>query len=288
MKTVPAGIKTEKNLLASVNPWVWLLELGGGTAETSYFTNDNDPVIYSGNTYRSYPFAVGVYSEEANGNLSGLAVTISNSALELSTLIDRYRGLVDRPILLRYGNRDTVTGTFTQAFTMTFRVRSSNKNKEALSFLLGNDNLIDYEFPKNRFDRNRCSWAYARDGGGLCAHRGTWTTPVYVGGGAATMTGVSLGTNAKTEAWTITFVSAGPHWTVSGSLSGAKANAPATGAYNNGIILFTISGAANNGDIFTLATENLATCDRTLRGSNGCEKHQNVARFGGAPGIVPQ
>lgn len=35
-------------------------------------------------------------------------------------------------------------------------------------------------------------------------------------------------------------------------------------------------------------TGGMTTCDRTLKGENGCEAHDNVANFGGFPGIQPR
>ena len=81
-------------------------------------------------------------------------------------------------------------------------------------------------------------------------------TPSYVGTGNGTCTAVSVnGRSARVETWTITATSA-TNFTVSGSVSGAKAAATVGTAYNNGTIAFTLTAggtAFTAGGVWTIA-----------------------------------
>lgn len=57
-----------------------------------------------------------------------------------------------------------------------------------------------------------------------------------------------------------------------------KAGAPRERLYRNCQFSYKATRCGYSGS--------LSTCDHTLRGPNGCEFHDNSARFGGAPGLV--
>lgn len=69
-------------------------------------------------------------------------------------------------------------------------------------------------------------------------------TPTFSGTGTGTMTNVSASSSSVTETWTMTCTATatdGGTFSVSGSVSGAKADATVGIAYDNGLIAFTIN-----------------------------------------------
>lgn len=285
MKIIPAPLYAEKNAMEGVNPWIWLIEINPSGTEFIFITNDNAPASLGGNTYDPFPFVVGAIDEDITGGLPRLGIQVSSVTKEFSRFVDRNLGFIGQDVLLRLCSKDQGTGTVTQAVLFKFKVEKTIDDAERVTFLLGNDNLNDRDFPSKRIDRDRCSHAYSRDGTGRCDYKGTFIDPpTYVGGGSGTMTGIAMIAGVHTESIVCTWVAGGPHWTVVGPSSGTHANAPA-GAYDNGLFSATFGGSPNDGDTFTLVTENLDTCDQTAQGANGCVRHQNIGRFGGEPGI---
>lgn len=284
MKIIPAGLIAEKGDMVSVNPWLYLIDLEVSDTETIYLVGDNAPATFNSIAYSPFPFVVGIIGEDSGGDLPTLVIQVSNASLELSKKVDENLGFAGRKVTIRIVNKDAGTSVVTEAFNFEYDIHDVKADRKRLTFVIGHDNLNEYFFPSKRLMRGRCEWVYSRNGTGRCQYRGTFETPVYAGGGTGTLTDVALISGVQTETITLTFVSAGPHWTFVGSLTGAKANI-APGAFNNGLMSGTLGGSPNDGDTFTIETENLDACDHTARGANGCERHQNIPFFGGAPGI---
>lgn len=74
------------------------------------------------------------------------------------------------------------------------------------------------------------------------------TDPAPANAGTATLTLLTANVNAPEELWTVTYN--GTDWDVVGSVTGALANAPVTGAYDNGRVAFTLGGAPVLNDDF--------------------------------------
>ncbi len=284
MKVIPAGLITEKGDMDSINTWLYLLDLEVSDTETIYLINDNTPGTFNSIAYSPYPFIVGILEEDSGGSLPTIVVQIENASLELSSYIDDNLGFAGKNVIIRVANRDDSSGVITEAFSFEFNIHDVKADRERITFSLGHDNLNDFYFPSKRLIRHRCEWVYSRDGTGRCKHKGTFEDPVYAGGGTGTLTNVALISGVQTETITLTFVSAGPHWTFVGTKTGAKANI-SPGAFDNGLMSGTLGGSPNDTDTFTIETENLDACDHTARGANGCERHQNIENHGGEPGI---
>ena len=90
----------------------------------------------------------------------------------------------------------------------------------------------------------------------------------YVGTGNGTLTQIAINSNAEVpEVWTITATSA-TNFTVSGSVSGAKAAATVGTTYDNGIIGFLITAggtAFTNGGVWTLTVTKVPVLDEVHR-----------------------
>lgn len=90
----------------------------------------------------------------------------------------------------------------------------------------------------------------------VCGH-GTWSTaPQFTGAGPGTIGDIATAPATVTETWTLTCSNADTAgqevWTVSGSVTGATADATTGAAYDNGLIELLITGTGYDvGDAFT-------------------------------------
>lgn len=92
----------------------------------------------------------------------------------------------------------------------------------------------------------------------------------YAGTGTGTMTGLATRASAVAEVWTVKLITAaanGGTFSVTCSLSGAKANATVGTPYDNGFIAFTINDGATDfvvGDTFTVTVSRASTLALTI------------------------
>jgi phage-related protein len=135
-------------------------------SETVYLARNNATVTYGGNDYVPFPFEVADQVEDGQGQPGQVTITVANVNREMTTLIERYRGMFGAVVTLYL-----VYGT-TLVISDSFKVQSSSVNDKAASFQMGNQDLYGVMTPSERFMRSRCRFRYkdpdtCNYGGGL-------------------------------------------------------------------------------------------------------------------------
>jgi phage-related protein len=194
--TEHATLTKRTNVLVSEDVWAYLLEVYISASETIYLHNiAGASITYSSVAYTPYPFVVGEQTEDGNGNLSSVTVTVDNTTGEVGRWLEINDGASFKKVTLRKYHYTLGIA----ALTEIFRVSTVAVNEKVAVFTLGHEDLLKLDAPRETFNRRRCPFEYK---GPRCKYLGL-----------------------------------------------------------------------------------LAICDKTLRGRDGCEAHDNVANYGGQPGI---
>jgi phage-related protein len=123
-------------------------------AETVYLTDANATVAYGGNDYVPFPFKISDQVEDGNGQPGEITITTANVNREMTTLIERYRGMFGVVVTLyrMYGS--------TLVLSDSFKIQSSSVNDTSATFRAGNQDLFAVQVPSERFLRSRCRFRY--------------------------------------------------------------------------------------------------------------------------------
>lgn len=165
----------EKAQIASGNAFVVLAEIQlMNTAtqeivETIFVANNNEDLVYRGETYFAFPFELSLKQE------AGAAPEITLTAMDLKKVLlnklQQYGGASGSILVMRIVN----TGNLTQPpeIEETFEVTETAANNYSISAKLGIDTALRRQFPRRRQLRDRCAWRYR---GVECGYTGALPT----------------------------------------------------------------------------------------------------------------
>jgi phage-related protein len=190
----------DKNKIASANAWIILMAIKiidatGATVETRYFAKNNETITYRGIEYIASEFDID-YKKETNSEPT-MKVTVFDPSGAIRDAMEDYGGGIGFPVTFTIVNSGNLASE--PELEEIFDVIGASAPGFTVTFTLGAENPLKYEFPYRRQLRDRCPWPYK---GVRCGYSG-----------------------------------------------------------------------------------NLADCDYTINGSNGCKVHGNLPRFGGFPGL---
>ena len=172
MKTLPSVLVTEKNKLATANPWIVLLDIVLDESTAFYFCSDNSDVTFSGQTYTAFPFDLEPVESSSKGEIPSVSLRVSNVTQLVHYYLEQLNGAVGASVKIRVVNAAYLSEDYAE-LEMDFSVQTVSATDEWLTFTLGAENPLRRRFPPHRYIAQHCKWNFKSV---ECAYGGALTT----------------------------------------------------------------------------------------------------------------
>lgn len=161
-KAISVATILEKSKVASGIPFLILLKIDifNSTSqtftETIYVANNNESVVFLGNTYSAFPFQMNVRYE--SGTIPEITLTAKDFQKVLLGKLEQYSGAIGSRVTMYVVN----TANLTQGAEVSevFEVINSSANDWSISIGLGAESVLTRLFPTRTQMRDRCAWRY--------------------------------------------------------------------------------------------------------------------------------
>lgn len=165
MKSTNTNITAERNKTANASPWVWLLSAQSGDSDALRLASYDSAVTFDGLTYAPFPFTIGHQTEDTQGNIQAVTLSVANLDYQVSGLAlqDLFDGKAVTLTLVHTDHLSDPDAKIPAEFTIT----DVAYDVENVTFTLSGINGLDIPFPSERFFRTRCRYA-AFFGGARC------------------------------------------------------------------------------------------------------------------------
>lgn len=166
--STPTIFFREKNLLATGERWIWLYEIEVPTDPvTRYrFVRDPEQVTFRKNIYYPFPISHNAVSEDIEGNLPTVGLTVSNVSREVISTLESYSGLVGQPARIILTHELALTSGSSIA-EHDFKILSTHVDVSSVSAQLGDVSLYETTIPGTRMIKHYCRHQYR---GGACGY----------------------------------------------------------------------------------------------------------------------
>lgn len=159
MKDLSDNLQRAKNALEISTPWVNLLTIKIAGTTPFYATDNNEAVVFQGNTYGSFPFIIPPINSDSDGKIPSLTLSISNVNNVIFPYIDDADGLIDTEVILAVVNTAYLAEDYAD-LTLEFSILGVTMNEQWASFTLGAPNPMRSKFPRDRYIANSCAWTF--------------------------------------------------------------------------------------------------------------------------------
>lgn len=156
-RNLAAAVRAATEALENTTPWAWLyyITLAGG--DYVAVTNHVSPIRYpeTGNVvFMPYPVSAPELSEDTEGNLTTVSISISNVTRVLSQLLES--GELQKQALTIYLVNIDHLASGEAAISQTFCVQDVTANMISASFKLGPPDLFGHTFPRRTYNKLMC------------------------------------------------------------------------------------------------------------------------------------
>jgi len=155
---LPADINKKKNKLATGSAWLWLLDIDiDGVSDILRLVNNNENIIYDGNTYIKCNFELGEWNLTESGRLPNRTINITNADLIkfLLPYIEDYDGIIGSTVTVTPVNSDHLELDMSSK-AQEYIVLQSSPGEDWISFVLGAPNPLNQRFPLSRYFGLHC------------------------------------------------------------------------------------------------------------------------------------
>jgi phage-related protein len=159
MLTLPANLIAEKNKMASLAPWLVLLEIeipGSGTP--LYIVRNTEDIVFNGHTYIAFPFELDSVKQIAKGQIPDTTLKVCNINQAMQSYLEEYSGLIGSTIVLKVVAKPVGDSSYTLAATFTYDVLNCTADPSWVTWSLGAPNPLFKRFPLYRFISGHCNW----------------------------------------------------------------------------------------------------------------------------------
>ncbi len=179
MKELPANLITEKNKVYGSDPWITMLEITLTDSTVIRLCNNNEDVVYDGNTYTSFPFIIDPIISDAEGVIPALSLKVSNVTRFLQPYLESLNGGLNSTVKLTIVNTGLLTEDYTE-LELTFTVMGCSSSSQWVEWKLGMANPYNRRFPLWRYLAEHCPWTFT-EGVAVgvnveCSYIGAYTT----------------------------------------------------------------------------------------------------------------
>jgi len=173
MKTLPANLITEKNLLHSPRPWIILLEITLTDTTVIRLAKNTEDVVYNGNTYTHFPFIISDIESNADGQIPQVSLKVCNITRFLQPYLNSLDGGLESTVSIIVVNANHLTEDYSE-LELDFTVQGCDADAFWVTWTLGMINPYNRRFPLYRFVANHCRWA-SNFKGAECGYAGAET-----------------------------------------------------------------------------------------------------------------
>jgi lambda family phage minor tail protein L len=180
-RSLSASLIEASGKLRDTSPWVWLLEVEIPTSPpTRYrFAANPDAIVFAGQTYSPFPFAVGEIRTTAEGDIPTMDVTVDNAAPVIGFAVEEYAGLTGQPVRVMIVNAADLTNP-SSSIVEEAEIQSASVSASAVTFTLAAYSLYRLIIPAHRYVARGCRWVY---GSAECGYELVTGATNAVGGG---------------------------------------------------------------------------------------------------------
>lgn len=168
-----AGI-LEKNKLTSAGVWLILLKLTLSDASIIRLARNTEDITWDGQTWQKFPMEIDDVTREGQGEQSVLTIRVSNVTRTLMPYLEQYKGMVGNTVNLYIVHSENLANT-TPEVDESFKVVSSSADAMWVTFELSASNLLNRQFPDDRYLKNWCRFKFNYPAGTsvLCGYSGS-------------------------------------------------------------------------------------------------------------------
>lgn len=263
---------------ATQYPWLHLIEIEYETGQFLRLVNDNQDIVFNGETYDKFPFKLSAQTIDAQGKIPERTLQVGNASRYIESLIANKQGWAGKKVTIVLGQRSLLLQNKT-ARVYSYEITNTKTSEQWVNFTLSIPNINLKTFPTNKFFKNSCPYEYGEKG---CKNPNS----ILVGNDIFFSSADDSINSTTTDFTTM--------------LNNAEGVIKIEGSNNNDgnyIILvltankITVSTSITNESAGATVTVNglvpntvtFPDCDRTL---SNCQFLENEDRFGGYPGII--
>jgi len=178
MKSLSANLVQEKNKQHSTYPWLLLLDITLPDSTIFRFVNNNEDIVYKGNTYTCFPFEIGPQESSVDGEIPKIELKICNITRILTPYLNTYNGGLESEVLITVVNSNLLAEDYSE-LEATLTVIDCQVDEYWVSWSLGLFNPTMQRFPLYRYLANYCSYPFFNTGIGECGYNGALTTCLH-------------------------------------------------------------------------------------------------------------
>jgi len=172
---IPSALIVEKNLLYSTGAFLELLEITiSELGETVRIVNNNEDIVWNGQTWSRFSFEPGDIKESKEGETPRIPIKVSNVSRAMEYYIDQ----TDEHLIGDSVNYYLVHSEHLDdeaVLTIPLTILYAEADPVWVTFYLGAENFFLQRHPLNTFSRKVCR--YKKDfGGSRCKYSGSDTT----------------------------------------------------------------------------------------------------------------
>lgn len=167
----------EKNKLSASEPWLVLCHIALSNGVDVRLVNNNEDVLYNGDTYVAFPFQLDVIKFDNTGEIPRFNLTVSNVTKIIQGYVEELNGALGDTVKLIVIHHGNLTEDYS-ALTLTYSILSVKCTAEALVINLGVPNPVRQKFPPYRYIAKSCKWQFNYPAGKSpeCGYSGGYTT----------------------------------------------------------------------------------------------------------------
>lgn len=185
---MPASLTTLKNQLSQPGAWVWLLTVtlpeGGPTLR---YAANTENVVYGGDTYAAFAFAIDSFSCNADGEIPEFTMSVTNVGYVLQEHLRTYNGLIGGTISFVQVNTNYLAEDYSEDLT-TLTIVGVQNTWPNLELTLSVPAALRYRVPEDRYNPHACRHAFRTPAGeytSRCGYTGKSIVSVTLTAGAA-------------------------------------------------------------------------------------------------------
>ena len=153
---MPANLTALKNQLSQSGAWVWLLTVAlPDSGPTLRFAANTENVVYGGDTYTAFAFAIDSFACNADGEIPEFTMRVSNVGYVLQEHLRTYHGLIGGTISFVQVNTSYLAEDYSEDLT-TLTITGAQNTWPDLELVLSVPAGLRYRVPEDRLNPHAC------------------------------------------------------------------------------------------------------------------------------------
>lgn len=172
MLSIPPLLIRAASKADQTSPWLILLDVVLPDSSVLYLVNNNEDIVFQGNTYLAFSFSFSGHGQDSKGKIPSVTITMSNVTGVIQQYMEANNGLVGCPVTLRLVHVDHLAEDYS-SLTLNLEILAPSANAKTASFVLGPPNPLKKRFPVDQYIAMHCRFAFKTDP--RCGYTGTAT-----------------------------------------------------------------------------------------------------------------